>query len=398
MKRLFCLLQAFLTSIFLSSCGALTTSTNMEAVQTNSKPPVVQNQQQHTEKNEVTIAAAGDIMFHMPQVKSAYNGKSYDFKPVFSDIKLVIESADIAIGNLETTINPLKRLSGFPRFNSPVEILDGIKYAGFDVLTTANNHCMDTGKEGIISTVKNIKSYGIIPIGTGSTNENKYAIIGKNGIKIGILSYTFSSNGIPAPQGMVNYIDRNRIKADIENIKKQCDFTIVCIHAGVEYKREVEPEEQKLFHEIADMGADCIFGGHPHVVRRSEIYNTNGRRVFIIYSLGNFISSQNDKYTDIGVVARVKVVKDNEGVRLKESQIFPVYTLRYKEGSKFNYKVVQCSSIDKYSTISEDKKIYVKNAYNDIINQSNSAILKENNAGRHNNDSKTDSSDGASGT
>jgi len=318
------------------------------------------------EEKRITIVAVGTLLYNMPIVWGAYNGSSYDFRPIFEDVKKEIEGADFAIADLEATINPKKKLSGYPRYNSPIEILDGIKYAGFDVLNLANNHIMDNGLEGLLYTRKAIEDYGMIPLGAGDKGQEKHVILEKNGIRIGLLSYTYGTNGIPAPDGTVNFIDKEKIKKDIEEIRKDCDFLIVYLHTGTEYVRNIEPYQYELFRWVADLGADAVLGNHPHVYRDSEIYETGGRKVFINYSLGNFISNQNDKYTDIGLMVRLTVLKRNSVTKIEKAEVIPVYRLRYREGGKTVYKVVFCSRIDDYK-IPESQKSYVLEVYNDIL-------------------------------
>lgn len=317
-------------------------------------------------ENRITVIAVGTLLYNMPIVWSAYNGSSYDFRPIFEDVKQEIESADLAIADLEATINPKKKLSGYPRYNSPIEILDGIKYAGFDVLNLANNHIMDNGLEGLLYTRKAIEDYGMIPLGAGDKIQEKHVVIEKNGIRIGLLSYTYGTNGLPAPDGTVNFIDKEKIKKDIEAVRKDCDFLILYLHTGTEYVRKVEPYQYELFRWVADAGADAVIGNHPHVYRDSEIYETGGRKVFINYSLGNFLSNQNDKYTDIGLMLKLTVLKKDSSTKIEKVDVIPVYRLRYKEGGKTFYKVVFCSRIEDYK-IPESQKSYVLEVYNDFL-------------------------------
>jgi poly-gamma-glutamate capsule biosynthesis protein CapA/YwtB (metallophosphatase superfamily) len=327
------------------------------------------------EEKKISIIATGDIMFHMPQIKSAYKGsKTYDFKPFFDMVKPDIEAADIAIANLETTINPKKAIASYPKFNSPVEVLDAIKYTGFDVLVTANNHCVDTGKDGIISTVNAVKSYGMNPVGTGKSTDDKSFVVEKNGIKVGVLAYTSSTNGIKAPEGMVNFVDINRIKVDIEKIKPSSDFIIVYVHTGTEYVTKVEENQRKIFRQIADLGADAVLGSHPHVVRPSEVYNSKGKNVFIAYSMGNFISNQPYKYTDIGLMVNLTVKKFKGNTSLDAAELIPVYRLKYTEKGKLIYKTVLCSEIDEYK-VSNQNKVYVEETYKNIIGDFSSEVL-----------------------
>lgn len=326
-------------------------------------------------EKKVSIMAAGDIMFHMPQIKSAYKGnKTYDFKPFFDRVKPDIEAADIAIANLETTINPKKAIASYPQFNSPIAVLDAIKHTGFDVLVTANNHCVDTGKDGLISTVNAVKSYGMNPVGTGLSTDDKSFVVEKNGIKIGILAYTSSTNGIKAPEGMVNFVEINKINADIQKIKPRSDFIIVYVHTGTEYVTKVEEDQRKLFRQIADLGADAVLGSHPHVVRPSEIYNSKGKNVFIAYSMGNFISNQPYKYTDIGLMVNLTVKKFKGITSLDAAELIPVYRLKYTEKGKLVYKTVLCSDIENYK-VPGSSKAYVEETYKNIIGDFSSEVL-----------------------
>jgi poly-gamma-glutamate capsule biosynthesis protein CapA/YwtB (metallophosphatase superfamily) len=314
------------------------------------KEPVVQ---------EAIILGVGDIMFHLPQVQEARTEDGYNFGLAFEKIKNYISSADVAIANFETTVNEKKALSGFPKFNSPPAVLEGISRTGFDVMVTANNHCMDTGVEGAENTAALIKKNAMRPVGVGE--ENKNAIMDVNGVKLGILAYTTSINGLRAPAGYVNMADEVQIKKDIDILKEECDFVIVYMHAGVEYYREVEEETIKLFRAVADMGADCILGSHPHVARKSELYTTGNKQVLINYSMGNFLSNQNDKYTDIGTMTKLVIRKQGENTTLEQFEIIPTYRLRYKDkDGSTKRRIILATDIDNYSSISESEKQLIR--------------------------------------
>lgn len=365
MKKIYSALLICIMSVFISSCGGIKTGETITKSVIAKQGKTVDNID-ISFKREITVIAAGDVMFHMPQVKSAYTGSGYNFDAPFLDIKKVISSSDIAAANLETTINPLKKLSGYPHFNSPPEVLDGLKYAGFDVLTTANNHCMDTGAAGILNTVKEIKKRGMIPVGTGTADTDKFVIIEKNGIKVGMLSYTYGTNYTLAPVGMVNYVNINKIKNDINTVKKKSDFIIVFIHYGNEYVRKPEEAEISLFRKIADSGADCVIGGHPHVARSYELYDTNGKKVLIAYSLGNLLSSQKDKYTDIGLIVKLNITKENDKIKLENYEMLPVYNYKYYENKKYMNKLILTGEIDSYKAIPASTKEYIKNTVKEL--------------------------------
>lgn len=328
------------------------------AAEVTSPSPVIAEEQE-PEVLEATVLAVGDIMFHLPQVQEARTDLGYDFSLSFEKIKNYISNADVAIANFETTVNEKKALSGFPRFNSPPEVLEGLSETGFDVMVTVNNHSMDTGVEGAENTAALIRENNMIPVGVGEGNKN--TIVEANGIKLGILAYTTSINGLRAPAGYVNMVDEEQIKKDIDALKDKCDFIIVYMHAGVEYNREVEEETMKLFRTVADMGADCVLGSHPHVARKSELYNTRNKQVLINYSMGNFLSNQNDKYTDIGTMTKLLIAKQGEDTTLKDFGIIPTYRLRFKDtDGKTKRRIILAADIDHYSHINESEKQLIR--------------------------------------
>ncbi|MDP4089698.1 MAG: CapA family protein [Bacillota bacterium] len=317
--------------------------------------------------SEVTVISAGDVIFHTPELDAARENGSYNFNPMFSEVKSIMETKDIAVANFESTINPDRKLSGYPTFNTPVQALDALKSTGIDVLLSDNNHTLDTGVEGIKSTDRLIEEYGFKVVGSGEPGKDKSAVIEKNGIKIGMLSYTYGTNYGIQYKDMINYIDEPAIQRDMDNIKRKCDFVIVYLHVGTEYVRTVEASTSKLVKDIASMGADAILCSHPHVARKSEVLNVNGREVFVNYSMGNFISNQNDKYTDIGSMVSMTIEKNGSNTRIKYAETIPVYRLRYKSGGKTIFKTVLCSSIENYSNVVGSSDIsYVKQVSGEI--------------------------------
>lgn len=301
--------------------------------------------------SELSIIAAGDILFHMPQVRAAEENGTYNFKPMFSEVKPYIEANDIAIANFETTINPRLKYSGYPTFNTPEQTLEALKDAGFDVLINNHNHSLDTGLEGLKSTNSYIKKYGFELLGSGEPDEDKFVIIEKNGIKVAMLSYTYGTNFGLQHKDRLSYIDEDKIKEDITALRPECDFIIVFLHIGTEYVRSVENFQQELVNKVADFGADTILCSHPHVARKTELLKVGEKDVLVNYSLGNFISNQNDKYTDIGSMQHIKLEKIDTLTRIKATETIPVYRLRYKNNGKTVYRVVPSKDMDKFSSI-----------------------------------------------
>lgn len=312
------------------------------------------------EKVTATISVTGDIMLHMPQVRSGFNLESnnYDFVSVFEDIKPYISSSDIAIANLETVVaGEQYGFSGFPRFNSPEEILKALKETGFDVLTTANNHSIDQGKKGIINTIDSIEKYNMTNVGTYKEPTNRIVIKEINGIKLAILAYTYGCNGLESlltheeMNYMVNIIDEVRIKEDIEMADTiGVDMTLVLIHWGNEYQLEPSQQQIVLGSNMVKWGADVILGSHPHVIQKSEIVQQDGQNKFIIYSMGNFISNQRretmsnsrGRYTEDGIILTLQFEKDRfrGETTIKDVDYIPTWVHRYYEYGKLEYKIV----------------------------------------------------------
>jgi poly-gamma-glutamate synthesis protein (capsule biosynthesis protein) len=265
----------------------------------------------------ISLAIVGDLMCHSQQFESAKKDSGYDFKPTFASVKKYLESADFAFGNLETvTAGASVKFTGYPMFNTPVEYLDAAKDAGFDVLTNANNHSLDRGFSGIQKTIEELDKRSIFHTGTARTlNErNTPLILNKNDTKLGVLAYTYGTNGIKIPEGKefcVNIIDTTQIKIDIAKSKAAgADAVLVFVHWGIEYQRFGNETQKMLESFIHKNGALLVLGSHPHVLQPSNVNSSNLKFGFTIFSLGNFISAQRKQYTDCGIILRMKLIKN----------------------------------------------------------------------------------------
>ena len=252
----------------------------------------------------ITISVVGDIMCHNTQFKDAYKNNIYDFSYVFSDIEKYIKNSDIAIGNLETTFaGNQKPYGGYPAFNTPEQLATDLAELGIDVLTTSNNHSLDTGYAGLESTLNYLDEAQISHVGTARSIEEQNEILIKeiNGIKIAILAYTYGTNGIPVPKDKtycINLIDKEFILSQLEKAKSEKpDLICVNMHWGNEYQTLPDNTQLELTDFLFQNGADIILGGHPHVlqpleVRTIELPDGKTKPGFVIYSLGNFVSGQ----------------------------------------------------------------------------------------------------------
>lgn len=306
--------------------------------------------------NEAVWIAVGDVMMHKPQLPGSYDrkAKKYSFDSYFTEVKPILADGDWVIANLETPVaGPTYGYTGYPSFNAPVELLDGLQKAGFNILTTANNHSLDKGEKGLLLTLKHIKQFKIPFKGTAATQEDADSpvIIEKNGIKMGILSYTYGTNGIPLPKGkpyMVSLIEEHKIIEDIQKTKQAgADFVTVALHFGTEYQTKPNEEQKRLARKLVAEGADIIAGSHPHVIQPYEVLEATDskgkiRRGLIIYSMGNFISNQREDTKDYGVIFKVLIRKNmTDGViELGEIESIPTWVHRYKPDAYYRYRIL----------------------------------------------------------
>lgn len=256
--------------------------------------------QEEAKADTLQLVFAGDIMTHGPQIKAADRGHgTYDFTPSFELVRPMIERADLALANLETTFGGTP-YRGYPMFSSPSSLGSALKEAGFDVLTTANNHSCDRGRYGVVNTIDVLDSLGMRTTGSYRTKAERSQrtplIIDVRGVKIAILAYTYGTNGLPIPQpALVDTIDLEQISDDLRRADSLgADYKIVQIHWGNEYEKHPNKRQRELAIALARHGVGAVIGSHPHVVQDSEWIEEEGAKMktFVIYSLGNFISNQ----------------------------------------------------------------------------------------------------------
>ena len=260
-------------------------------------------------------------MAHLPVTNSArQEDGSYDFRPHFQYVKPFFRNADLVIGNLET---PLAggRLSGYPAFNAPDELADALKWAGFNALTLANNHSLDKGWKGLQRTVEVVNEQGFLYTGAYLSAEDRAAsrIFQAAGVSVGLLSYTYGVNtGIyKYPDGetwRLDFVNEELMSADLITLREAgADFSVVNVHFGDEYQRKPNKKQLALVAALFEAGADLVIGHHPHVVQPGSLRSGPDGDQAAVFSLGNFISNQRDRYTDQGLMLTVRLSLDHFG-------------------------------------------------------------------------------------
>ena len=363
-----------LVIIFVGIYALLTKISGDDVVETSA--PLAESDIPETpviEDKHISMSVIGDIMCHNSQYTDAYVASSdtYDFSYVFEDIKQYIEPADIAIGNIETTFAGKERgYSNYPTFNSPEQLATNLKDLGIDVLCTANNHSLDKGYSGLTSTLKFLDDAGISHMGTYDSAESQNEILIKdvNGIKIAFLAYTYGTNGIPVPKNnpyCINLIDKDLILKHLELAKEQePDLICVNMHWGVEYKTTQNSEQEELADFLFQNGVDIILGSHPHVLQPMEkktitLEDGSTKDCFVIYSLGNFISGQNQENTRNSVILNIECTKSGETNKTTIDSVsyVPIYMYKSSSGKTKRYKVLDIEkSIENYEN-GTDKSI-----------------------------------------
>jgi len=284
------------------------------------------------------LVAIGDILLHQPVYKDAATPEgTYDFSPMFNQVKPLLESADIAVANQETMIGGKELgLSSYPLFNSPFEIGDALKDAGIDIVTLANNHTMDKGEQAIQNALSYWNQIQMPYTGAFQSFEDREEIrmLTKNDITFSFLAYSYGTNGMPVPEDkpyLINLIDLPLIQQDVRKAKELSDVVVVSMHWGNEYESLPSTSQLELARELSTMGVDIIIGHHPHVLQPMDwIERPDGSKTFVMYSLGNFLSGQIGLDRRIGGIGGIEVTKTTfqgkSTITLNEPNFISTYT------------------------------------------------------------------------
>ncbi len=302
------------------------------------------------EPKRASVAVVGDLLCLSAQISAAKTGGGYDFAECFSLIGDKLSAADLTVGNLETLVadgypytqanggsddtngdgtapsdpatdpaadpaaapSPTKRPS--PRINAPESFLDALRGSGFDVLTTANNHMYDYNQDGLIKTLQRLDEFGFAHTGAyAEKSDKKPLVIDVNGIRVGILAYTDILNHHPGKDSayMIDVYDEDRVNKDIAGAREAgADFVMVFVHWGKEHTHVPNKTQKQIAAQIANAGADIIFGSHPHCTQPFDLIETERGGVPVLYSLGNFVSSMSKPMHKDGVIVSCALEKD----------------------------------------------------------------------------------------
>jgi poly-gamma-glutamate synthesis protein (capsule biosynthesis protein) len=313
---------------------------------------MISNINANDDLSRLKLLFVGDVMGHSPQIKSAYNAttQTYNYTPCFKFVKPIIEEADLAIGNLEVTLSDQVTYTGYPMFRSPDALAEALKTAGFDILVTSNNHSNDNGVYGVTHTIDVLEKQGFYHTGTFKNQAEKDLyyplIVYKNDFRLAFLNYTYGTNGLSTKEPtVVNLIDEATIKADIafaEQLKP--DAIIMVMHWGAEYQLNESKVQYDLAQKMFEWGVNLVIGSHPHVIqpiKKVAFTNKNGEAQtgLTVFSMGNFISNQQQTNTDGGLMVEIELTKEKGSNKAKigDCQYIPVWRYLDKTDAKKPY-------------------------------------------------------------
>lgn len=298
-----------------------------------------ESSEEEPEPTSARLIGFGDNLIHVSIFQEAGeraggNG-NYDFSKAYEHVEELVQLADIASLNQETVIAEGRAPSGYPRFNTPQQMANDLEELGIDVVTVANNHTFDQGESGLRSALKYWSTVDVMTTGA-YLNEQDASIIRSmevNDITFGFIAATEVTNGLSLPADtelvVMNTKDEEAMQARIAEAKELFDVVVVNVHFGVEYTHTPTEYQYEYAQKLADWGADIIIGHHPHVIQPVEwIEAADGRQVLCAYSLGNFLSTQNENYSLVGGALDVTVTKDHvtDEVTISEARFIPLVT------------------------------------------------------------------------
>lgn len=286
----------------------------------------------------VTVIMVGDVLLHTRVEESAKTEDgSFDFAPIFANVKEEVAAADLAMVNQEVIIGGEELgVSGYPTFNAPYEVADELVDTGFDVICHATNHALDKGKKGITNCLnywqESYPDTAVLGIHNSKEDQEEIYIAQCQGMKIAILNYTYGTNGISLPEDMpyaVDLLEESRVKENLAKAEELADFTIVCPHWGTEYSLEKTDEQDRWVNIFYEGGADLILGTHPHVIEPVEMIEGENGQMLVYYSLGNFVNWTSGTGSGVanrmvGGMAKVTLTRDAEEVTISEYDMLPL--------------------------------------------------------------------------
>lgn len=305
---------------------------------------------------EINVCMIGDMLIHEGVYKTGLESDgSYNFDHLFANILTDLAASDMNIVNQETILGGTEMgLGGYPAFNSPQEIGDAEVKAGFNIILHATNHTLDRGLSGVNNTIEfwKTKHPDTTYLGIHDSEEDakNIYVYEKQGFKVAVLNYTYGTNGIAipssAPYCVDTFDDEAKVRDDIRRAHKLADMVIVCPHWGTEYVYESTSYQDQWTNVFLEEGVDVVLGTHPHVIEPVKEFTreSDGHKMVVYYSLGNFVSNQDEIPRMIGGMAKLTLYKKGDNASIKSYEFEPVVTHK-----RYGYKEITTYKLSDYT-------------------------------------------------
>ncbi|MEU4191105.1 CapA family protein [Kribbella sp. NPDC026611] len=297
---------------------------------TGTRPAKEQAKAKGPIKDRLTVVATGDVLLHERLWTTAKMDGDWDFAPLMSSVKPLVQKADLAIAHLETPLAPLGGpYHGYPLFQSPPQIAKALKQTGYDLCTTASNHSFDGGAAGVDRTLDTLDQLGLKHAGTARTRAEAEAptIVDVGGVKVASLSFTFGFNGLPYPRGetwRATKISTKTIKLKAQEARDRgADLVIVSCHWGTEYSNKLDDQQREVGPQLlADSNIDLVIGHHAHVVQPMQ--EIDGK--WIAYGHGNLVAAHREPSTTKaeGLLTRFTFTRDGDRWKTEQAEYAPL--------------------------------------------------------------------------
>lgn len=378
MKRIVAFVLLF--AVFLCSCSSDIADRTTASVIEDTAPKTTETNKTTTSKTEkvpetftveieeepestystVNVLCAGDNLIHTPIYRQAKersaDGTYYDFSYAYQNVAQLIEKADLAILNQETIISDEYEPSTYPSFCSPTDLADEMLRIGFDAFSISNNHVLDKGEKGLISTLSfwktehpDIPVYGAYESEEDMNNIRTHTV---NGITFAFLGYMEHTNGLYLPKDSecrVTYLSEEElIEEQVKKAREIADCVIVSVHFGIEVTTTISQQQYCFAQKLADWGADIIVGTQPHTIQSMEYLDkADGGKAFVFYCLGNFLSAMDNPYSMVEYLGRITVTKNNSSGEITISNPNAVPLINHYDSGYRNIRVYPFSEYTK---------------------------------------------------
>ena len=360
----------------------------IKPAETTAKPKDTPAEPAQTPSYSVSFLCAGDNLIHDNIYNEAWklgNGDHYDFTKAYEHIERYLDGVDIAVLNQETLVTDAFEPQSYPTFCTPTALGDKMIDLGFNVFSMSNNHVLDMGSEGLISSLDYWDSKGVVHYGAyrDEADSENIRTMEVNGIKFAFLGYMEHTNYIylnDGEPGKVVYLDEeDKIKEQIGKANEMADVVVVSCHYGTETMNELNQQQIELTPKLVEWGADLIIGTQAHALSEcGYIDKPDGGKAFVYYGLGNFFSTMYDPKSLVGLVGKLNVVKDPASGQITFENVKAIPVISHFEADSYDSDWYNCA-VYPYAEYTDElfAKNYVEGFSRESVEQCLSYVPEE---------------------